>query len=84
MPNWVVERVYFMRQKQDYAWMPGGVTNVIMINRGDNMHVMTSCMDENMIEEDDGLGLVDEEPENVTDTCPFGLNETKPIVIDDL
>ena len=34
-----------------------------------------------MIEEDDGPGQVDEEPEDVTVIDPFGLKGTEPVVI---
>ena len=63
-------------------WMPVGMPIVAMNNRGDNMPMMTSDMDEDIIEEDYGPGLACEEPENVTDTWLFGLNN--PNQMDDL
>ena len=44
-PNWVVERVHFIGQKQDQMWTPGGVTIVAMNKRGDNTHAISSDMD---------------------------------------
>ena len=46
--------------------------------------MMTSDIDEGMMEEDDGPVLVDEEHENATDIVPFGLNDAKPVVMDNL
>ena len=78
------ERVNFMGKTQFQMWMPVGVPIVAMNNRGDNMPMMTSDMDEDIIEEDYGPGLACEEPEDVTDIDTFGLNDTEPAVMDDL
>ena len=64
--------------------MPGGVPIVAMNKRGDIMPMMASDMVEGMMEEDDGLGLADEDPDDATGVDTFGLNDTKPVVMDDL
>ena len=84
MPNWVTERVHFMEQKQGQMWIPRGVSIFATSKRGDNMTVMTSDTDEDIMEEDNWLALADEVTEDVTDTDPFGLKDTEQMVMDDL
>ena len=48
------------------------------------MPTMASDIDEDIMEKDDGPGLADEEPDDVTNMCPFGLNDTELVVMDDL
>ena len=65
-------------------WMPGDVHIIVMNKRGENVHVMISGMDEDMMEEDDGTSLADEAPDDMPGMCPFCLNDAKPMIMDDL